>query len=355
MFPRIIVDREKFRNNLNKLVKMAHAKGITVSAVTKVFCADKELVKIIDESEADFIADSRIKNLERCKEFKKPKMLIRIAMPSEVDKVVEYADISLQSEITTIKLLGEAARKAGKNHKVVLMIDLGDLREGVFFENEQLIFQACDAVMNEENLELYGIGTNLTCYGAILPSKENLGKLIEIANKIREKYNIELPLVSGGNSSSLTMLREGTIPDGITNLRLGESVVLGQDTAACETIEGLYDDAVILEAQIVEMKIKPSMPIGNTGVNAFGEEVSFVDKGMMLRAILAIGRQDMDIDGLTCLDEKIDILGASSDHLLIDLTATKSYNIGDTVCFKMTYGAVLKGFTSEYVYKTYIN
>lgn len=353
MYPRITINLQKLKHNLDFLTELCHSNGLSIAVVTKVFCADKEITRLISESEADFFADSRIENLKNCP-GNKPKILLRLTSPSFVDGVVRYADISLQSEIHTIGLLGEAAKAQGKTHKVVLMIDLGDLREGIFYKNTEDIFAACEAVLAQKSLELYGIGVNLTCYGGILPSKENLGNLVDIADMIRNKYDVELPFVSGGNSSTLEFLKAGGVPKGITNLRLGESFVLGNDTAVCKVMDGLYGDAMILEAELIEKKLKPSKPIGTAGRNAFGEEVHFEDKGDMVRGILAIGRQDMIIDGICPLDEKIEIIGASSDHLLVDLTQNSSYNIGDVLKFTMEYGSVLHGFTSSYVDREYI-
>ena len=90
-------------------------------------------------------------------------------------------------------------------------------------------------------------------------------------------------------------------------------------------------------------------------MNAFGESVEFEDRGEMLRAILAIGRQDADIGGLTPLDEGAEILGASSDHLIVNLTEAKgSFAVGDVLRFGVSYGALLNVYSGVYVDKIYI-
>ncbi|NLB61931.1 MAG: alanine/ornithine racemase family PLP-dependent enzyme [Clostridiales bacterium] len=357
MYPEMIINLSKLESNLNFLVNLCHSKGLTCAMVTKVFCADEKVVELVNNSKADMFADSRIINLRRIKTTK-PKMLLRISAISEINDVLAHSDISLQSEIATINMLGEAAEGRAKKHKVVLMIDLGDLREGRFFENEEGILAVAKAVLKHKNLELYGVGTNLTCYGGILPDEKNLTVLANIAQMIRDKFSIELPFVSGGNSSTLEFLKSGGVPKGITNLRLGESFALGKDTALCELMEGMYGDAITLNAELVEIQMKPSKPIGITGRNAFGEEVSIEDKGIMRRGILAIGRQDTNTEGLEFVsntaEKYISIVGASSDHLLVDLTNAELYNVGDTLRFTMDYGAVLRSFTSEYVSRKYI-
>lgn len=353
MYPKLIIDINKLKENLEWLLQQCHSQGIGVAVVTKVFCADERICNMIDASDADFFADSRIQNLEAiC--TKKPKQLLRIPMQSEIEFVVRTADITMQSSIETIRLSAEAAKAAGLRHKIILMVDLGDLREGIFNKDECQIIKAAEAILSSENLELYGVGTNLTCYGGILPDEENLGRLLEIVNMLRERFNTPIPIVSGGNSSMMTMINEDRIPCGITQLRLGESFVLGNDTSTGLPMKELHTDCFVLEAELIEVQKKPSKPIGTSGLNAFGERVSFEDLGEMIRGILAIGRQDVDPDGLTCLESGVEILGASSDHLIVNLSNAKEHRVGDTLKFIPSYGALLRLTTSKYVAREYI-
>lgn len=353
--PKITADMGKLRENITALCGLCHASGISVAAVTKGVCADGRIVELINASGADIIADSRIINLAGIR-TDKPKLLIRIPMPSEAGEVVKYCDMSFASEIYTVGLVGAEAKRQGKKrkHRIVLMADMGDLREGVFYKNEELIYKTAEAVMKEDMLELYGLGVNLSCFGGIVPDETNLGGLVDIAERLRKRYSIELPMVSGGNSSTMTMLTEGRVPEGITNLRIGEAYLLGNDTSESgKRVPGLNYDAFRVSAEIVELQHKPSKPIGSSGPNAFGEAVSFPDRGEMVRAILALGRQDTDPDGLTPLDENAEILGASSDHLIVNVTGCREYKVGDAMEFVPGYGALLKAYTSKYVQKEY--
>ncbi|MCR5808393.1 MAG: alanine/ornithine racemase family PLP-dependent enzyme [Clostridiales bacterium] len=355
MYPRISIDLNKLKHNLDFLVSLCHEQGIKAAIVAKVFCADERIVEVIDSSEADMIADSRTQNLEGMK-TEKPRLLLRIGMQSEAEKIVSCADISMQSELDTILLLNEAARNKGIVHKIVLMIDMGDLREGVFCKDTDLILKTARAIHEADSLELYGIGVNLTCYGGILPDENNLGGLVGIAEWLRNELGEEIPLISGGNSSTMGMLISHEVPKGINHLRLGESFVLGNDTATGTPVDGLHTDCFVLEAEIVELKLKPSKPIGRSGPNAFGEYLEYPDRGIMKRAILGIGRQDVSVDGLTPIDPTIEIIGASSDHLIINLTGCDTdYKVGDIVRFIPDYGALLHLFTSKYVDRSYID
>lgn len=89
------------------------------------------------------------------------------------------------------------AAKAGKFHEVIIMSDLGDLREG-FWDEEELV--DCAKVVEQEldNIILKGVGTNLGCYGSIKPTATKMNELISIAEHVEERIERKLELISGG-------------------------------------------------------------------------------------------------------------------------------------------------------------
>lgn len=352
--PRIEVDLSKIRHNTFKIVTDCKKYGIKVSAVTKVVCGDQRIARAMLEGGAECLADSRIENLIKLKDIDVCKVFLRLPMISEAAEVVKYSDISLNSEIETISALSREAVKQGKQgtvHNIILMVDLGDLREGIWYEK---VFDIVPGILSLDGIKLIGIGTNLTCYGGVIPTEGNLSILSNLAAEMRKRYGIELPIVSGGNSSSLPLMYSGKMPCGINNLRIGEAIFLGRETAYGEHIKWLYDDAFEFIGEIVEIQQKPSMPVGIIGHDAFGLSPKFADKGIMTRAIIAAGRQDIDYCALYPEDTKIKIIGASSDHLIADITGCKKkYKVGDEVRFKMSYGCLLQAETSEYVKKVY--
>lgn len=356
MYPRLVIDLKKVRNNLDKTIEMVKGSGCSLMIVTKGYCADMEVYKLLEESTIDYLADSRIQNLKRYEGTKKERVLLRLPMMSEAEEVVAHADLSLNSEMQTIKKLNEAAINQNKKHKILLMIDLGDLREGIFYKNEDEIYHAVEEILKLSNIELFGLGVNLTCYGAVIPKKDNLSILVEIAEIIEKKFNIKLQMISGGNSSSVYLIGKNEIPEKVNNLRVGEAFLLGDETAYSQMLEGFYDDAFTLEAEIIEVKEKQSVPVGETGVDAFGNKPVYEDLGVIKRAIIAVGRQDIDPDNLHPIDSKISILGASSDHLILNVHNTdKQYTVGDVVKFKLSYSSLLRATTSStYVERVYI-
>lgn len=370
MYPKLIVNIDKLKANIDACAKITKEDGgCSLMLVTKGVCADEKVCDMImDHPAVDYMADSRVLNLakyhDKANAKGKQTVLLRLPMLCEIEEVVRYADVSFNSEMATLKALNEEAARQGKVHKVVLMIDLGDLREGMFFKNEEEIFSTVEAVEAMENLKLHGIGVNLTCYGAIIPKNDNLSVLADFASRIEEKIGRKLDMVSGGNSSSIYLIWKGQMPEKISGLRLGESFLLGNDTAYGETVPGAVHDTLIVEAQIIELKEKPSLPIGEVGKDAFGNVPVYEDRGIIKRAILGIGKQDTEVDGMIPVkqdadgnwvdDESIEILGGSSDHTLMDMTkADREYKVGDTVTFRLEYGAMLKVATSPYVEKEY--
>ena len=355
MYPRLLINLNKIKTNVRANRALTDKANLELGIVTKSFTADHKIVEAIAAEGVDFLADSRIQNLERYSDIDVPKLLLRLPQLCEIEQVVKFADISLNSELVTIKALGEEAVKQGKAHKVVLMVDLGDLREGIFYENQEEILATAEAIHQLQGVVLHGIGVNLTCYGAVIPKNDNLSKLTAIAEKIEQRLGIKLQMISGGNSSSVYLIDKGEMPSGITSLRIGEAFILGNETAYGARVAGTVDDAVILQAQLIEVKEKPTLPIGEIGKDAFGQVPYYEDKGIAKRGIVAVGKQDIDIDSIYPIDTQVAVFGASSDHTIVDLThADKDYQVGDIVEFKLGYGSLLKLFTSQYIDREYI-
>lgn len=352
-YPCVEVDLAKLTHNVKTILGMCNKKSIDVTSVTKVFCAQRPIVEAILEAGVRSVADSRISNLKKLEDLNCEKMLLRIPMISEAYEAVKYSDVSLNSELATIKALSLAAKDLNKTHNIILMVDLGDLREGVLIEDAECIVRE---IVKLDNIKMIGLGTNVTCYGGVIPDKENLGKLIKLKLDIEKAFSLSLPIISGGNSSSLYLVINDTIPEEINHLRIGESIVLGRETSFGLAVPNCHEDVFILKGEIIEIKNKPTVPTGNIGMDAFGNKPIFEDEGIRKRAIIAVGRQDIRVEGLTPMDEDLSIFGASSDHLILDVTdSKKDLKVGDIVDFKIDYGCLLAAMTSPYVEKYYYN
>ena len=139
-YPMLEIDLDKLRHNLAALIQRCQDQHIKVAGVVKGFTALPELVRIFDESNCQFLASSRIDQLWGMRQMRvrSPLMLIRIPMLSELEEVVELADISLQSELEVLRALDREAERQKKRHKVILMVDLGDLRVGFWYRMERV-------------------------------------------------------------------------------------------------------------------------------------------------------------------------------------------------------------------------
>lgn len=352
MYPRLIINKTKLIENTNTIINMGKSNNIPfITMVVKAFAGNKEIVKALEASNITCIGDSRIQNLKLYTDLNfKHKMLLRIPMLSEVEDVIKYSDISLNSELEAIKALNIEAKKQNKKHAILIMFDLGDLREGIYYKSDYI--PIIKEILKMENIVLKGIGTNLTCYGGLVPSKEILNRLVEIKRKIEEQLNIKLDIISGGNSSSVTLFDKFIIPNEINHLRLGESILFGKETSYSTDIEGLHHDIFTFEAEIIEIKEKPSYPDGEISIDSFGVKPDIEDKGLMKRAILAVGKQDTILTNLKPIDNNISIIGGSSDHLIIDVT-NSNYKYGDIVKFKINYPALVHLMNSNYINKIY--
>jgi predicted amino acid racemase len=348
--PRLEISIDKIRHNVQTLVKMCQPLGIAIVGVTKVVCGNVEIASAMADGGVEILADSRIENLKRLAEIPLPKMLLRLPMISQAKEVIRYADISLNSEIATIKALSEAAVKQHRVHEVILIVDLGDLREGIFDTSELLL--TVEEAIKLPGIVLLGIGTNLTCFGGVLPTTDNLSRLLDLKHSIESHSGINLKIISGGNSSSLFLLENGLLPTGINQLRFGEAIFCGTEAAYGQRITGTYGDCFSLFAEIIEIKDKPTVPIGTIGRDAFGNIPHFEDKGIRRKAICAIGKQDVGPESIFPNDEMINILGASGDHLVLDVTDSQTtYQVGDLLTFRLHYVGILRCMTSEYIWK----
>lgn len=352
-FPRINIDLKKLKHNTLSLMEICKKYDIEITPVTKAVGALEGVVRLFDECGINMVADSRIVNLTKMAFLKQKKVLLRLPMISYVNEVVEFSDISLNSELLTVEALNEAAKNQNKMHEIILMIELGDLREGILLPD---VHHFVREVLKMSNIHLAGVGTNLTCYGGVIPDEAKLKTLADIARDIESTFGIKLDIVSGGNSSTLKLLLDGKkIDSRINNLRIGEGLFIGREAAYGTHIEGLHGDVFTLEAEIIELKEKNSVPDGTRNMNAFGEKVEIKDVGVHTRAIIALGRQDVDYTSLTPFDKNIIALGASSDHTILDITHSKNkYKVGDIISFYIFYPALLGLMTSPYINKNYV-
>lgn len=345
-YPKLIVDLKKLRHNIDHIYRMCRNRDIELAGVIKGCSGLPECAMEFAQAGCRFIASSRLEQLQEARNNGVPAdfMMIRIPALSEAADVVRLADISLNSELETLAALNVQAGLQDKIHKVILMVELGDLREG--FWNREELLEAALKVENEfYNLELAGVGTNLGCYGAIEATPEKLQELVECAEIIEFAIGRELEFISGGATTSLPRLFEDNMPERINLLRVGEGILLAKDLEDLwgYDLSRMHRDVFTLRAEIVELRDKPTYPIGEIRFDAYGNQPDFEDQGIRRRAIVALGKVDYAFpELLECRDERVKVLGASSDHTILDIEEAKEdYRLGDVLEFNLCYATLL--------------
>ena len=358
-YPKLVIYLDRVRENAAKITEFCHSHGAETVAVTKVTCADLRIARALVEgmrsagSGKAAFADSRVLNLEILKkEFPDvPRTLLRVPMKSELERAALCAQRSLVSMVESVYALEDCCSKMGLNHEVILMLDSGDRREGVYDEAELPAF--AEAFKRSPHVKLCGVGSNFACFAGVMPSEESLNRLCRIRELLERALSYPVPIASGGSTSSLVMFELGRMPKGINQLRIGEGFYLGLDVVNDRIVPWLRQDTLRLEAEVVEVKVKPSLPSGEQGLNAFGEEREFKDEGLQKRVIFAVGRQDVTIDNLTPDEADVHIIGGSSDHMIATVPIERDARWGDVFSFSMSYAALLPLATSPYVLKEY--
>ena len=357
--PRLEIKLNQLQHNAKKLIENLALQGISITGVSKATMAMPEIVNIWIDAGIHSIGESRIENIESINKVNNRvrTLLTRIPMLSQVDQVVSQASISCNSELSVLTALAAAAEKQNLRHGVLLMVELGDLREGILPKD---LNEVVKQIMNLPNLELIGIGANLGCQNGVAPDQKNMNELSLIMNNVEADFKIKLEWCSGGNSANLPWLTAGGEPDRLNHLRIGEALLLGREPLTRTIIKGLYTDAITLVVEVIETKLKPTTPWGIQYQTSFSDapskqnQKSNDDRNEIFdsRILLAIGEQDIDPSGLKA--DGIVIKGASSDYLVVS-SSQNTLKVGCEQRFSLNYSALLRAMTSPYIKKYFVN
>ena len=352
-FPVLKVNTDAIRQNSKVMNEFCNERGLDIAGVIKFSDGNIDIARAYLAGGCRQLASSRTVHLEKIKKEipHATTMLIRIPMISECAEVVKWCDISLNSQEKTLKELNKCAEETGVKHSVLLMLDVGDRREGVVGIDR--LMELALLVENElNNLHLIGIGSSFACVSGVLPDQENLGELAEAAEKIESTIGRELEIVSGGSSITLTMLANRVpLPEKINHLRIGGSIAnpMAIRKNRGVVIPGMREDTFILTAEVVEVETKPS-PAAGSGKNWAGQIIEREDRGTRKRAIIALGSQDIgDCGQLVPLETGVEVVAGSSDHTVLDVNSSKAWEPGDTMDFRLYYMGLLYSFSTRHV------
>ena len=362
-YPKLVVDLGKLRHNIDYVKELCARDGVEIAGVIKGCTGLVPCAREYEKAGVKYIASSRLEQLAALKEadFQTPLLMVRIPMLSEAEDIVRYCDYSLNSEMAVLEELNKYAREQDKTHNVILMADCGDLREG-WWDKDEMVEAALTVENDLANLHLAGVGFNVGCYGSIVATPEKIGELIEVAERIEEKLGRQLEVISGGATSSFMRVLDGNLPERVDMLRIGEAILLAYDLPVFYNydLSDMYQDIFTLQAEVIEVKDKPSHPVGERGFDAFGHQIEYVDRGIRRRALIALGKCDYgDPDDLLPRIDGIEILGASSDHTILDIQdlvdAGGDIKVGDIIEFDLKYSTMVYLTNSDNIEKVYIN
>jgi predicted amino acid racemase len=353
----LTLNLEKLKTNFEFLKALFEEKEVSWGVVSKLLCGNKLFLQELINLGIKEIHDSRISNLAMVKRINRAVQTVYIKPVSKknVAKMVEFADVSLNSELETIRMISEEAVRQDKLHKIIIMVETGDLREGVMGEK---LLDFYEEVFELPKIEIIGLGTNLNCLNGVMPSTDKLIQLSLYKQIIELKFGKEIPWVSAGTSVTIPLMLSHQLPKGINHFRVGETLYFGVDLVEEKVIDGMHGDVFELESEIIELQEKPLLPTGTLGANPQGE-VAEIDESLYgktsFRAILDIGLLDMDPKYLIVADPNIEILGASSDMLIVNLGQNEqSLKVGDTLSFKLKYMGALALMNSNYIEKAVV-
>ncbi|MGG8497532.1 alanine racemase [Tenacibaculum sp. TC6] len=361
----LIIYSERIKENIKYLSDFFEANKIAWSLVTKVFSGDKTFLKTILTKDVikkiNSVGDSRLTSLRNLREVNPDIKTIYIKPPAEIyaEDIVEYADISLNSSLSTILVLNEVAKKKGKVHKIIIMIELGELREGVKRDN---ILEFYEKVFNLSHIEVIGIGSNLGCMYGVEPTFDKLLQLSLYKELISAKFNKELKYVSGGTSITLPLIENTMLPKEINHFRIGEAAFFGISPLDNKPFKKLHTETFEFYANIIELKKKKIVPDGIISDANVGHTSEYDKNNVQetsYKAILDFGLLDVDKNDLFTDDKDISFVGITSDMLVIDVGNNKTssgetkFKVGDKVNFKLNYMGVARLLSSKFIDKIY--
>lgn len=350
----IKMNRESLRHNFNFLKVLFDKHELHWGVVSKLLCGNELFIRELIDLGVREIHDSRVSNLRKVKEINPEVQTVYIKPPAKenVENVIRYADVSMNTEYYTLQWLSEEAQKQKRVHKVIIMIETGDLREGVMGDH---LIDFYSKVFELPNIEIIGIGTNLNCLHGVMPSQDKLIQLSLYKQIIELKFNRKIPWISGGTSVTIPLIMNRQIPKGVNHFRVGETLYFGVNLFEDKLIPGMKEDVFEFAAQIIEITEKPMVPMGELGANPQGD-VMEVDTALYgqthYRAILDVGLLDLDPKYIVPLKDNYEVVGASSDMLVLDLRKNNSkLKVGDMLRFRLKYMGALQLLNSDYVEK----
>ena len=348
--PQILVNLARLKHNIDFFRERCRSLNLELVGVLKSAHSISLLVSAFQHSGIAAMAFSRVGSLERISNILRDKPLL-IGLPSaaEAAEVVERCAASFNSEASTIQALARAAEEKGCRHGIYLMVDIGDLREGVPPKQATAALREFFPFLGEK-LTFLGLAANLGCASGTLPDEKNLFLLQQTAEEIENQLGLRVSKISVGGTVVFPWILKHQLPSRINQLRIGEGILCGHCPGYDVKLEGLNDDVFLFRGKVLEYAEKVSPPPGSKGLDALGHPPSLGPSGLRKRAILDFGLIDTVSSGLVACLPGVRIVTSNSEYTIVDVTdCTEKIRVGNLLDFKTNYEAITQALASPFV------
>jgi len=349
----IVVDLEKIRANCVAIKKICDAARMQTVWVTKGCHSHSSIVRVLAETGEGLLGTSRVQEFGRIRDcFSGQIMMTRFPSSREVVDTVGGADVMFVSDVYHVEVLSNAATATGQTKQVLLMIDVGNGREGVRPGDAATVVKRC---LSAPGLELIGLGTSVGCLGGYRVGIDDLHTLIDVAKEVCALTGWQARCLSAGSGTMLLdLVRSGQMPPMITQLRIGAALLVGERPPTKEAFPFLHQDAFVFRGEILELGVKPPILPDRLDTDAFGKTLIAGKTEPRRQALMDFGVVDVDVDDLTPLIPTCRIVGASTDYTVCDVTACREdLRVGSVLEFRMAYSAIVRAMGSAYIEKVF--
>ena len=333
---RIVADLQLLRGNVRALIAHCQELGVHLLPVLKGVEAWPVLAAMCLEEGLGHLAVSSASQAARLAGAGLPRPVM-LGLPP-LSQVRDVASLCCRSVVSTEEAalaLAEQARTLRLPHGVLLMMDLGDGREGCRPDQVPALARAVRH-MTHPWFSLDGVAANFGCLVEAPPSPQSLDVLTMVACEVGRRAG-EAGEVSLGGSVLLPWLADHALPACVTELRIGYALFLGHFMGQDCAVAGLRQDAFLLAAEVLEAGVKQTEA-----------------EGLRRRIVLDVGVLEIAPNRLIPLDAGMRLVGASSDYLVYDVEeCPRHFVTGEEVLFRPGYESLARAFHSCSVKKPY--
>lgn len=349
------------------MTELAALWGADLCGVTKFCLGDPGMLKLCAEGGIKGIADSNAVNFfpenalaKQNKRTKREKLVFpdhfhKSLIKTRISDIRQWGSLPRNKRahrlfISHRALLEEVRCIPGdEKPEVVLIAEMGDLKEGLFPEEILSINK------DFPDLPILGVSANFACLSGAVPSLPALKNLKNLACEIQSSRNLEAPFVSVGGTVMHSLMRQETPQKGLfQELRCGEGLFFGFDSSGGGPVPGFETDTMTFYGEILEVAEKeiPAAKLQESALTALGDHAHERPPGQRKSAVLDFGILGADEFNLFPFDSDTLFAGQTFDFTVLDITnSVLNYKPGDLFPFRVNYKAGSFLFMNPFIHK----